>query len=150
MSSRFVSAGTIDAATGHAVTTGGGGGDDDGGAAVAAAAVDSPPPPLPASVAKRQSEWEAVSRELEEQRRQREETARKAAEEGGEKSLFAILQENKGVCPSLSHSFLSPSILFPPSFPPLDLYTCRVRTMGLRWAPSTGFYCLGESSREGY
>ncbi|KAL8341499.1 hypothetical protein RB601_005553 [Gaeumannomyces tritici] len=106
--SRFVSAGAIDAATGHAVSSvaidadptatsrpGGGG----GGAATSA------PEPAPAAVgsssssssgsSKRQSEWEAVSRELEEQRRQREAEARRAAE-GGEKSLFAILQENKG------------------------------------------------------
>ncbi|KAL8289672.1 hypothetical protein RB597_001352 [Gaeumannomyces tritici] len=106
--SRFVSAGAIDAATGHAMSSaavdadptatsrpGGGGG---GGAATSA------PEPAPAAVgssssssggsSKRQSEWEAVSRELEEQRRQREAEARRAAE-GGEKSLFAILQENK-------------------------------------------------------
>lgn len=75
--SRFVSAGAIDAATGEAV-----GADEQqqGGEAGSS----------------RRQEWSAVSRELDEQRKRREEEARRNAEEGGEPSLFAILQANKG------------------------------------------------------
>ncbi|TLD19148.1 hypothetical protein PspLS_09990 [Pyricularia sp. CBS 133598] len=74
--SRFVSAGAIDAATGEAV-----GADEQqqGGE----------------SGSSRKQEWSAVSRELDEQRKRREEEARRNAEEGGEPSLFAILQANK-------------------------------------------------------
>ncbi|TLD11378.1 hypothetical protein PgNI_06509 [Pyricularia grisea] len=74
--SRFVSAGAIDAATGEAM-----GADEQqqGGEAGSS----------------RKQEWSAVSRELDEQRKRREEEARRNAEEGGEPSLFAILQANK-------------------------------------------------------
>lgn len=43
----------------------------------------------------RHAEWEVVQKELEAERRQREE-ARRAAAEGGEKSLYEVLQANKG------------------------------------------------------
>jgi hypothetical protein len=46
------------------------------------------------------AEWEAVQKQLEAERRQREEQRVKAAT-GDEKSLYDILQENKGnVCPA--------------------------------------------------
>jgi len=63
-------------------------------------------------------EWEAVQKDLEEQRRKRDEARRAAVEgSGGEKSLYEILQANKGrllprhSSPSLS-IFLLASFLF--------------------------------------
>ncbi|KJZ76638.1 hypothetical protein HIM_03974 [Hirsutella minnesotensis 3608] len=75
MSSRFVSGGTI-APSGDVSTA------DD-------AASQQPPPP-----AKKNPEWEAVQQELEAERKRREE-ARQKAVEGGDTSLYDILQANK-------------------------------------------------------
>ncbi|TKW54902.1 hypothetical protein CTA1_493 [Colletotrichum tanaceti] len=86
--SRFVSAGAINAETGEAVvaeeTKKGDGGD--GGAAAAAAASAVEP--------RKNAEWEIVQRELEAERKRREE-ARVKSLEGGERSLYDILQANK-------------------------------------------------------
>ena len=49
----------------------------------------------PAPPGKNSTEWEAVQKQLEAERRRREEQRRKAVE-GEEKSLYDILQENKG------------------------------------------------------
>jgi NEFA-interacting protein NIP30 len=76
MSSRFVSGGKMDAETGENVASSAG-----EGAVTAAPKVN--------------AEWEAVQKELEAERQRREE-ARKKAVEGGEQSLYDILQANKG------------------------------------------------------
>ncbi|EFQ32504.1 hypothetical protein CGRA01v4_05937 [Colletotrichum graminicola] len=82
---RFVSAGAIDVKTGEAVvaeeTKNG-----DGTTAAAAATT--------AIEAKKKAEWEIVQRELEAERKRREE-ARVKSVEGGEKSLYDVLQANK-------------------------------------------------------
>ncbi|KAH6695299.1 N-terminal domain of NEFA-interacting nuclear protein NIP30-domain-containing protein [Plectosphaerella plurivora] len=75
MSSRFVSGGKIDAETGENV-------------APSAGEVASTVAP------KVNAEWEAVQKELDAERQRREE-ARKKAVEGGEQSLYDILQANK-------------------------------------------------------
>ncbi|OHE94919.1 hypothetical protein CORC01_09838 [Colletotrichum orchidophilum] len=93
--SRFVSAGAINAETGEAVvaddklttttttsTTVGGAGSEAG--AGARTTVE----------AKKSAEWEIVQRELEAERKRREE-ARIKSVEGGEKSLYDVLQANK-------------------------------------------------------
>ena len=95
MSDRFVSGGTIgpskDLAEGAATS--------DERAAAAAAAAAAPPP------GKNSAEWEAVQKQLETERQRREEQRRKAAT-GEEKSLYDILQENKGMhCRGLLHAF---------------------------------------------
>lgn len=76
MSSRFVSSGKIDAETGENVAP--------------AASEDSSLVAPKVNV-----EWEAVQKELDAERRRREET-RKRQVEGGEQSLYDILQANKG------------------------------------------------------
>jgi hypothetical protein len=48
-------------------------------------------------------EWEIVQQELEAERKRREESRAKAAE-GGEKSLYDVLQENKGLYPEQAPS----------------------------------------------
>lgn len=80
MASRFVSGGVIDTTSGETVdaeTTGRAG------------------QSAPLSK-RRQEEWEAVQKELEAERRQREERRRAEGEAGGERSLFEVLQANKG------------------------------------------------------
>ncbi|KAM0322011.1 hypothetical protein ACHAQA_009753 [Verticillium albo-atrum] len=77
MSSRFVSGGKIDAETGEVVTS---------------EASDKALTEAPRS--KSSAEWEVVQRELDAERRRREE-ARAKAVEGGEKSLYDVLQANK-------------------------------------------------------
>lgn len=77
--SRFVSAGAINAETGEAVE---------------ATAADKKAEGA-AAEPKKNTEWEAVQKELEAERKRREE-ARVKAVEGGEKSLYDILQANKG------------------------------------------------------
>lgn len=96
MSSRFVSSGTIG-------PSGGSGGDDDVGKADADAA-GAVAGATPAEDKASSDAWEAVQRELEAERRRREEQRIKAAS-GEEKSLYDILQKNKGLCISLSLSF---------------------------------------------
>lgn len=93
MSSRFVSSGTIG-------PSGGSGGDDDVGKADADAA-GAGAGATPAGDKASSDAWETVQRELEAERRRREEQRIKAAS-GEEKSLYDILQENKGLCISLS------------------------------------------------
>jgi hypothetical protein len=83
MSSRFVSGGAIDAASGQAVEAPG-----------PARQVEDKP------VGKNQQEWEAVSREMEEEKKRREESRAKEAA-GEQQSLFDILQANKGIPPPL-------------------------------------------------
>lgn len=73
MSNRFVSGGTI------------GDGAPEGGGEEA---------PAPAA-GRNAAQWEAVQKELDEERQRREEQRRKAMT-GEEKSLYEILQENKG------------------------------------------------------
>ncbi|RFU75955.1 nefa-interacting nuclear nip30 [Trichoderma arundinaceum] len=80
MSNRFVSGGTI-SSSGEVSR------DDSGHDAVVAAARE----PL----MKKDAEWEAVRHELEEDRRRREEARTRAVEEGGQQSLYDILQANK-------------------------------------------------------
>ena len=53
---------------------------------------------------RKQREWEVVQKELDDERRKREEARVKAAEGGGERSLFEILEANKGLCWSFSGS----------------------------------------------
>ncbi|KAK6227502.1 hypothetical protein QIS74_01057 [Colletotrichum tabaci] len=84
--SRFVSAGAINAETGEAVVAEETkkGDDGAGGAAAAASAVEP----------RKNAEWEIVQRELEAERKRREE-ARLKSVEGGERSLYDVLQANK-------------------------------------------------------
>ncbi|CRK17362.1 hypothetical protein BN1708_012022 [Verticillium longisporum] len=77
MSSRFVSGGKIDAETGEVVTPDA-----------------SDKNTAQETRSKGNAEWEAVQRELDAERRRREE-ARAKAVEGGEKSLYDVLQANK-------------------------------------------------------
>ena len=79
MSSRFVSAGAIDPTTGEAAT-----------------AASEQQASRPADASKPNNEWLAVEKELAAERRRRDE-ARSAAATGGEKSLFEVLQANKGL-----------------------------------------------------
>lgn len=86
--SRFVSAGAINAETGEAVvedTTTMATTTNAGGAGSASKAAE----------AKKSAEWEIVQRELDAERKRREE-ARVKSVEGGEKSLYDVLQANKG------------------------------------------------------
>ncbi|TQN68855.1 FAM192A-like protein, partial [Colletotrichum shisoi] len=84
--SRFVSAGAINAETGEAVVAEETKkGDDGAGGAVAAASTVEP---------RKNAEWEIVQRELEAERKRREE-ARLKSVEGGERSLYDVLQANK-------------------------------------------------------
>lgn len=74
--SRFVSGGKIDADTGESVA---------------------PPSAEESAPSGRvNAQWEAVQRELDAERRKRDE-ARRHAVEGGEKSLFDVLEANKGM-----------------------------------------------------
>ncbi|KDN64674.1 hypothetical protein CSUB01_04312 [Colletotrichum sublineola] len=86
--SRFVSAGAINAKTGEAVVVE----ETKNGNGAAAAAVEP----------KKNAEWEIVQRELEAERKRREE-ARLKSVEGGERSLYDVLQANKGESRPLSH-----------------------------------------------
>ncbi|KAK4188737.1 N-terminal domain of NEFA-interacting nuclear protein NIP30-domain-containing protein [Podospora australis] len=79
MSSRFVSAGAIDAATGEA----------------AAAAPTTSTSESNSSNNKKSQEWAQVTQQLEEERRKREEAHRRAAAGEEEKSLYEVLQANK-------------------------------------------------------
>ena len=83
MSSRFISGGAIDPSSGERIE---------------AAPADNERP-----VGKNTAEWEAVQKEVEEQRKRREEV-RRQEEAGEQKSLYDILQANKGT------SFFSPSL----------------------------------------
>lgn len=95
--SRFVSSGAIDPASEAHV--------EDTGAQPRAAA---PPAGKAGSedAGKNKEAWEAVQREVEEERKRR--AAEKGSGEAG-KSLFDILQENKGIFP-LTRSPLKPSL----------------------------------------
>jgi hypothetical protein len=86
MSSRFVPGGT---------KTAGAEQDSKAGAEAASKGNDS------ADAAKKNPEWEAVQQELEAERKQREEKRVKAAQ-GEERSLYDILQANKGRSPMIS------------------------------------------------
>jgi len=88
--SRFVSAGRIDASSGEAVSE----------AAVkpGAAALREKER---GEAARKNEEWEVVQRELEAERRRREEARRAEGAPGAEKSLFEVLQANKGACADL-------------------------------------------------
>ncbi|KAG5980480.1 hypothetical protein E4U43_006740, partial [Claviceps pusilla] len=89
--SRFISAGTIlpnaDAANPPIISPG----QHDNGPASAAAAA---PPPGRPHMADTSTEWAAVQKELEEGRRARA-AQRSRAAEGGERSLYEVLQANK-------------------------------------------------------
>ncbi|KAJ0329503.1 hypothetical protein COL5a_004064 [Colletotrichum fioriniae] len=92
--SRFVSAGAINAETGEAVTqdpTTTTSSTPNAGTAAAAAAVSAP---KSAAESKKSAEWEIVQKELDAERKRREE-ARVKSVEGGEKSLYDVLQANK-------------------------------------------------------
>ena len=78
MSSRFVSAGAIDAATGEATTT----------------TTGPPPSTTSTTTTAKQQAWAEATAQLEADRRRREE-ARQAANRGGEQSLYETLQANK-------------------------------------------------------
>nr|CDP31392.1 Putative NEFA-interacting nuclear protein NIP30 [Podospora anserina S mat+] len=80
MSSRFVSAGSIDATTGEATTEHAGPSDSQ----------QQQPPP----VSQKSKEWAEVTQQLESDRQRRILQA-KQAQEGGEKSLYEVLQANK-------------------------------------------------------
>lgn len=82
MASRFVSAGAIDPATGEA-----------------AAAERTTTQPDDRQQNKPNDEWLAVEKELAAERRRREEQ-RSAAAGTGERSLYEVLQANKGILPS--------------------------------------------------
>ncbi|OAA61795.1 NEFA-interacting nuclear protein NIP30 [Niveomyces insectorum RCEF 264] len=84
MSSRFVSGGAINAASGDAVTP-----PSDSPAATRSTAADA------GDAVRRQAQWEAVERELEEERRKRAEARRAANSTAGEPSLYEVLQANK-------------------------------------------------------
>jgi len=81
MTYRFVSGGKIDAASGEAVA-------EDPADAGSEVAVDS-------QRAKKNEEWAAVQRELDAERRQRE-LARAKLATGEERTLFDVLEANKG------------------------------------------------------
>lgn len=90
MSSRFVSAGAIDPTTGEAAAATAG--------AAAAAAGENVPTSSDADRDSRKpdnDEWLAVEKELAAERRRREEARKPAA--GAERSLFEVLQANKGM-----------------------------------------------------
>lgn len=79
MASRFVSAGAIDPVTGEAAPD---------------AAADSRAPPVDPKT----DEWLVVQKELDAERRRREEhKASAAAAAGEEKSLYEVLEANKGL-----------------------------------------------------
>src|SRR5438105_2158416 len=85
MSSRFVSAGAIDPTTGEAVV---------------ATAVEGGPDQDKLDDDRKQpnaDEWLAVEKELAAERRRREEARNSAAAAGRERSLFEVLQANKGM-----------------------------------------------------
>lgn len=86
MSSRFVSGGAIDSASGEAV-----------------ALSKSQPDNRDAAKTKHQAEWEVVERELEEERRKRAEARQAAGTGAGEKSLYEVLQANKGGCDCIAY-----------------------------------------------
>ncbi|EXF78195.1 hypothetical protein CFIO01_00190 [Colletotrichum fioriniae PJ7] len=96
--SRFVSAGAINAETGEAVTqdptTTTSTTPNAGTTAAAAAAVAAASAPKSAAESKKSAEWEIVQKELDAERKRREE-ARVKSVEGGEKSLYDVLQANK-------------------------------------------------------
>ncbi|SPQ20152.1 c4a25b2a-df96-4365-8639-3b801177d029 [Thermothielavioides terrestris] len=79
MSSRFVSAGAIDAATGQATTT-----------ITTTTTTNNPPAPL----TKKQQEWAAATAQLEADR-QRRALQQQQQRGAGEKSLYEVLQANK-------------------------------------------------------
>lgn len=93
MSSRFVSGGTISTSLGK------GGPEVSPSASAEATAAEpsaaSPTAPGSTDKSSRSAEWEAAQKNLEAERQRREEQRRKAAT-GEEKSLYEILQENKG------------------------------------------------------
>lgn len=78
MSSRFVSAGAIDPVTGEAASD--------------TATNSSAPPADPKT-----DEWLVVQKELDAERRRREEHKASAAAAGEEKSLYEVLEANKGL-----------------------------------------------------
>lgn len=98
--SRFVSAGAINAETGEAVAAAEG----------ESKAVTSTTGSGDAGQTKKNAEWEAVQKELDAERKRREE-ARVKAVEGGERSLYDVLQANKGEFPLAPSSLLLISIL---------------------------------------
>jgi hypothetical protein len=96
MSSRFVSAGAIDAATGEATTAFS---PSSSSSALPPSSSSSTAAPAPPKTSRRQQEWAEVTAKLEADRRRREEArqAQHAAGPGqqGEKSLYEVLQANK-------------------------------------------------------
>ncbi|KAK1484491.1 hypothetical protein CTAM01_12996 [Colletotrichum tamarilloi] len=87
--SRFVSAGAINAETGEAVPQ-----DTTATPATNAGASAAGSAPKSAPESKKSAEWDLVQKELDAERRRREE-ARVKSVEGGEKSLYDVLQANK-------------------------------------------------------
>ncbi|KAL2758803.1 hypothetical protein ACRALDRAFT_2026259 [Sodiomyces alcalophilus JCM 7366] len=90
MASRFVSRGRIDAETGEEVSQSSAAGE-----ATGVPAASSSHDGGGRGTGKSSAEWEAVQRELEAERRRRDEARAKAVNEGGEQSLYDILQANK-------------------------------------------------------
>lgn len=82
MSGRFVSTGAIDTKTGDAV------------ALPSTATTQAPASSLSSLSIQKKDEWAAVQAQLEVERQARE-AKRKAAETGGGKSLFEVLEANK-------------------------------------------------------
>jgi hypothetical protein len=103
MASGFVSVGTIDATTGEAVPQE----RDSENQMLHDIGTNSKKtlwgqqPITETPVGKNQSEWETVQKELREERSKREEERIKNME-SGERSLYDILQANKGLCGSLT------------------------------------------------
>lgn len=96
MSSRFVSGGAINPESGEAVHVAAAAAETKGVEQVKDGDDDDDDDGGPAAVGRNKAEWEAVERELGEERKKREE-ARARAVEGGEQSLYDILQANKGM-----------------------------------------------------
>jgi hypothetical protein len=88
MSGRFVSAGTISSSGEVSKDTAPGGNDGNSSSSTAA---------KPLHDGAKSKEWEVVQQELEAERRRREEQRVKAATGESEKSLYDILQANKGL-----------------------------------------------------
>jgi hypothetical protein len=107
MSSRFVSGGTISTALGKSGSEIPSSAPAEAKAAEPSAASSTAPGSTEKS--SRSAEWEAAQKNLEAERQRREEQRRKAAT-GEEKSLYEILQENKGNVSRLISSRLPSSM----------------------------------------
>jgi hypothetical protein len=94
MSSRFVSGGSIDPASGEALVA-----SSEQAQSLTTGGNTNPRNQADTTITgTNQEQWEAVQRELDEERRRREEKRAMAAA-GEEKSLYDVLQANKGLVP---------------------------------------------------